>query len=63
MEMILNLAKLVVQRKLNAKSARVIMGFQASSAFSAKLVLYARPHPDLLPRGEGKAIGRFRFCG
>jgi hypothetical protein len=24
--------------------------------------VYARPHPDLLPPGEGKAVGSFWFC-
>jgi hypothetical protein len=28
-----------------------------------KFVFYARPHPGLLPRGEGIAVARFWFCG
>src|SRR5487761_2435942 len=28
-----------------------------------KFVFYARPHPDLLPRGEEIAGARFWFCG
>jgi hypothetical protein len=29
----------------------------------AFLFLFIRPHPGLLPRGEGIATVRFRFCG
>ena len=26
-----------------------------------QIMFYARPHPNPLPRGEGTAVGRFKF--